>query len=165
MFRIPRFENARPDRDLAILEYVRQYYPSVPVARVVKSDLTCNNILGKPYLLQKKLSGFQVHPGAAEYLTLTHQQKLAFASHFGTVLRTLFERKSKEPGLIELASPSSTRKPSHGESPCSFCTRPFDVGRPPLMGTEEYPGTKSSSGLQPDYTSTLAFLQSRFGPW
>ncbi|MDI1491454.1 MAG: hypothetical protein OHK93_002663 [Ramalina farinacea] len=165
VLRIPRFENARPDRDLAILEYVCQYYPSVPVAEVVKSDLTCNNVIGKPYLLQEKLSGFQVHSDAAEYLHLTHQQKLDFASQFGTILRTLFERKSKEPGLIELTSPSNTAEPSHGENACKFCIRPFEVGRPSPMGTEGHLDATPASGYQPDYTSPLNFLQGQLGRW
>lgn len=165
MLRIPRFENARPDRDLAILEYVHQYYPSVPVARVVKSDLTYNNVIGKPYLLQRKLSGFQVHSGAAEYLGLTHLQKLAFASQFGSILRTMFERKFKEPGLIELVSLSTTAKACHGENSCRFCIHPFEVGRPSLTGTEGYLDATSASGFQPEYTSPFGSLQSQFSRW
>ena len=165
MLRIPRFENARPDRDVAILEYVRDYYPTVPVATVVKSDFTCNNVLEKPYLLQKKLSGFPVHSGAAEFLQLTHLQKLDFASQFGTMLRTLFERKSKEPGLMELISPSATAKPSNGQGPCKFCIQPFDVGRPAKAGTERYPDTISAVSSKPGYTSPSTFLQSQFGRW
>ena len=165
MLQMPRFENARPDRDIAIVEYVRQYYPSAPVARVIKSDLTYENVIAKPYLLQKKLSGFQVHSGAAEYLQLTHAQKLAFASRFGTILRTLFGPNPKEPRLIELTSSSNTAGLSHSGDACKFCIRPFEVGRSSPMGTEGHLDATPASGYQPDYASPLTFLQSQFDRW
>lgn len=85
---MPRFESARPDREVAIVDYVRQY-STIPVARIVAMDFTKNNPLKRPYVVQSRIPGFELQSKKQNFTQLTHEQQCTFATEFGRILRKL----------------------------------------------------------------------------
>ncbi|KAI4166669.1 MAG: hypothetical protein LQ343_007853 [Gyalolechia ehrenbergii] len=82
ILRIPRFEDTRPDRELAIHRYVQEH-TSIPTAEIFFFDLTNENILEKPYVIQKRIPGnslFQI------YNTLDQERKRDIARQWGHIL-------------------------------------------------------------------------------
>lgn len=57
ILRMPRFESARPDREVAVIEYVHRY-STIPVAKIIATDFTKNNPLKHPYVVQNRIPGF-----------------------------------------------------------------------------------------------------------
>ena len=70
ILRTPRFEDARPDREVAALECV-QDRTDIPVATVVAKDFT-SNVLGKPLVIQNRISDKDLQI-AWDYLS--HEQR------------------------------------------------------------------------------------------
>ena len=97
VLRIPRFEDTRPDRELAIHQYVQEH-TSIPIAEAVFSDLTSENVLGKPYVIQKRLLGENLH---YTYETLDHERKKAIAEQWGRILLGGQAVRNDGAGLVE----------------------------------------------------------------
>ena len=102
VLRVPRFLHARPDRDAAILGFVRKY-TSIPVPEVVMHDFTKNNPLDSPYLVQARIPGnsLQTKPGPSYYPDLSHKQKCIVAKELGRILGEIQSVEHSSPGLIE----------------------------------------------------------------
>ena len=107
--RVPRFVHARPDRDVAIIRFVRKY-TSIPVPEVVMYDFTKNNPLNSPYLVQARVPGhsLQTNPGPSYYPNLSHKQKCIVAKELGHILREIQAVEHSSPGLIEAAVDSES---------------------------------------------------------
>lgn len=102
ILRVPRWANKRVDRDVAILEYVRQR-TSIPVATIAATDFSCNNPFEKPYLLQHRVSGIDL---STLWDDLSHSQRRTIAVELGRIVRTLLSLQSPVAGHIE-AMPST----------------------------------------------------------
>ncbi|KAK0511922.1 hypothetical protein JMJ35_005772 [Cladonia borealis] len=142
VLRIPRFNLARLDRDVAALRFVRKY-TSIPVPEVVKYDFTKANPLHSPYIVQTRIQGqdLQANPGPNYYPNLSHNQKCTVAKGFGRILREIQSVEHSSPGLIEAASAN--------ESCQNYIVRHLDISA--LSHIEE----------EPDLTTMLPFFQPR----
>ena len=155
ILRVPRFESARPEREVAIVEYVRQF-SAVPVPKIVATDFTKNNILKIPYVVQDRISGFELHSKKQNFTQLTHEQRCTFATKFGLILRKLQEMSHSTPGQIE----AFTNKHSVQE----YHVRAFDVDADPFGENPELDEI-SLAAQAPIFNSTLDFCQSQFKRW
>ena len=101
ILRVPREKDlAHPSRDVAILNYVRQH-SSIPVAKVVGHDFSCNNPLESPYVLQHRIPGEDLEK---LWPSLTHAQRRTVATEIGRVTRQLLSIESLETGTLEAAA-------------------------------------------------------------
>lgn len=155
ILRVPRFETARPERDVAIVEYVRQH-SEIPVPRIFRTDFTKNNPLKVPYVAQTKILGFELHSKRQNLTQLTHEQQCAFATEFGLILRKLQEMSHSTPGQIEaLTNQHSIQK---------YHVRAFDVDADPFGENPELDDI-SLAAEAPNHKSTLEFYKSQFERW
>ena len=90
-------DQARPDREVALVKYVRQR-TSIPVPTTVRKDFTCNNPLEKPYVLQNRIAGTDLNLLWDE---LSHLQRCTVAREVGRVIRILLSLESPVAGLLE----------------------------------------------------------------
>ena len=97
ILRIPRFDGARIDREIAAVRFVRQN-SNLTVPEAVASDTTPNNALQLPYVIQNRLPGVSLH---TVFPSLSHQQKLRIARSIGQVLARLLRITSPVSGVIE----------------------------------------------------------------
>lgn len=96
ILRIPRFIGERDlTEDIALLEFVRGL--DVPVPTVVKADYTSTNILGKPYVLQKRIDG---QPLDKLWDDLNRKQRLCIVKQIAEILVKLSAKRSKTCGRI-----------------------------------------------------------------
>ena len=140
VLRVPRFNHARLDRDVAALRFVRRY-TSIPVPEVVMYDFTKANPLDSPYVIQTRVQGhdLQANPGPNYYPNLSHSQKCTVAKELGRMLREIQSVEHSSPGLIEAAS---------GDESCqNYIVRHLDIST--LSYIEE----------EPDLTTKLPFFQ------
>ena len=108
ILRTPREkELAHPERDVAILKYVRQR-SSIPVATFAKWDYSCNNPLDSPYVLQNRIEGQSLDK---LWPALTHAQHCIIATEVGGVIRKLFSLETNTPGLLGLLARDGTPHP------------------------------------------------------
>ena len=97
ILRIPRFDDARIDRETAAVRFVRQN-SNLAVPKILASDLTTENVLQLPYVLQNRLPGVSLH---TVFPNLSHQQKTRIAQLIGQVLDKLLRITSPVSGIIE----------------------------------------------------------------
>lgn len=97
ILRVPREDMSRPDQQVAILEYVRQR-TSIPIPTIEASDFTCDNAVGKPYVLQHRIPGVDL---ASIWDELSHSQRCVIAKEMGGVIRTLLSLESPLAGIIQ----------------------------------------------------------------
>ena len=140
VLRVPRFNHARLDRDVAALRFARKY-TSIPVPEIVMYDFTKANPLNSPYIVQTRIQGhdLQANPGPNYYPNLSHNQKCTVAKEFGRILREIQSLEHSSPGLIEAASDN--------ESCQNYTIRHLDIST--LSYIEE----------EPDLTTKLRFFQ------
>ncbi|KAI4270446.1 MAG: hypothetical protein L6R35_006612 [Caloplaca aegaea] len=96
ILRVPRFDQAQQDRELAIHRYVAQH-TSIPLADIVFSDATSSNPLGSPYVVQDRLPGSNLF---VAYCSLTHEQRKSVVQEFGKVILRLQAVKSESSGIV-----------------------------------------------------------------
>lgn len=155
ILRVPRFESAHPDREVAILEYVRQH-SAISVARIVAMDFTKNNPLKHPYVVQTRISGFELQSKKQNFTQLTHAQQCAFATQFGRVLHQIQEMCHFTPGQVEASTkPHSIRE---------YHVRAFDVDADPFGENPDLDDISLATEA-PNYSSTLEFFLSQFERW
>lgn len=178
ILRIPRWDwEARLDRDVAILRLVR-HYTSIPVPEVKYMDLTTNNPLKSPYVIQDRIPGHDLQKIGHTFPNLSHEQQCTFAKAFGRILSSLHALNHPYPGLIEASAkddgtytftvrPFEAKSFTESEEEAGaahrekhfpfFAVRPFGV-RPKL---EEFRTTENAKYQQ----STYYFLLAQFGRW
>ncbi|CAF9903946.1 MAG: hypothetical protein HETSPECPRED_003253 [Heterodermia speciosa] len=105
ILRAPRAkELAHPERDVAVLKYIRQK-SSIPVATVAAWDYSCNNPLESPYVLQNRVEGQDLDK---LWPTLTHAQRRTVAIEVGGAIRKLLSLETNTPGLLGLLARDGT---------------------------------------------------------
>ena len=97
ILRIPRNKDARPDREVALLEHVRQR-TNIPVPKVVAKDYCCDNALGLPYVIQQRIPGKDLQ---MIWDILTHEHRCIVTREIAKTLLKLQSLTSPVPGLIE----------------------------------------------------------------
>ena len=117
ILRVPRWDQSRLDREVAILEYVRQK-STIPVATINATDFTCGNVLEKPYVLQSRIPGNDVR---SLWEHLNFSQQCDIARELGSHIHTLLSLESPTAGLVEFNTVTST---SGGDG---FHIVPFEV--------------------------------------
>ena len=101
--RIPREDQSRPDQQVATLDYVRRR-TSIPVAMIEATDFSCNNAVGRPYVLQHRIPGSDLDTLWDE---LSHPQRCVVAREIGDLIRILLSVESPIAGTIEAAGSGS----------------------------------------------------------
>ncbi len=99
ILRVPREVESRPEQQVATLNYVRQR-TSIPVATIEAADFTCNNAVGKPYVLQHRIPGSDLE---SVWDDLSHPQRCGVAEEVGRLINTLLSVESPIAGTIEAA--------------------------------------------------------------
>ena len=119
ILRVPRFDDARPDREVAVLRFIRQY-TSIPIPEVKYVDFTSDNPLKRSYVIQNRIPGHDLQgANGLGYLSLNHEQRCTFAREFALLLRELHGLTHPFPGFIEPSADSG-----HDQK---FTVRPFDL--------------------------------------
>ena len=146
ILRAPREKNlAHPDRDVAILKYVRQH-SSIPVAVVAGHDFSCNNPLDSPYVLQDRVPGEDLEK---LWPKLTHAQRRTVAIEMGQVVRSLLSLEAQTSGILEAPAVDS------GVS----AIVPFELKNALGEALDEQPGTSR------ECRTTLELLTTHFNRW
>ena len=98
VLRIPRFDAARLDQDVAALIYVKKL-GNIPVPDIIAFDETSNNKLGDPYMVQKKLAGTVL---LSTFPDLDLNQKMCVATELGRVFNRMLSKKTTVAGKLIL---------------------------------------------------------------
>ena len=155
ILRVPRWGQGQIERAVATLDYVRRN-SSIPVAAVVAKDYTNENPLDSPYLLQRRLPGYDLE---VLWPDLNHAQRCAIAREMGRVIKSLLALESPVSGFIQ-ASAEDT------ETIDRFTIVPFNL-KPddgnPLQGLEHQ--TTHVMGAPDERQTTLDFFKLQIGHW
>lgn len=178
ILRLPRWDwEARLDRDVAILRLVRQY-TSIPVPEVKYIDLTANNPLKSPYVIQDRIPGHDLQQIGHIFPNLSHEQQCTFAIGFGRIVSSLHALKHPFPGLIEASAkddgtytftvrPFEARSSTDSEEEAGAAHRekhfPFFAVR--HFGVEPKPEEFKTTDQAKYQQSTYYFLLAQFGRW
>ncbi|EFW18743.1 hypothetical protein D8B26_005561 [Coccidioides posadasii str. Silveira] len=81
ILRIPRFESAQVENQIATLSFLKQR-TQIPIPEIVLFDLTPENAIDSPYTVQLRISGLDLQTG---YQTLSHAQRCSFVRQFARV--------------------------------------------------------------------------------
>ena len=105
ILRVPRFDNTRPDREVAVLRFMREY-TTVPVPEIKHMDFTSNNPLKKCFVIMDRIPGHDLQDRASPlyYPNLNHEQKCTFTKEFALTLLKLHGIMHPLPGLIEAST-------------------------------------------------------------
>ena len=160
ILRVPRIAwMSRPDREVAVLRYVRQH-SSVPVPDIKAFDLKCDNPLKEPYVVQSRISGTNLHTAIQN--DLSHEQWCTVAREVGQLMLRFQDMRNPVPGLIE--------EVAKGNGVQEFTVKPFDI-KPPLekdwVLKQASPlfEADNSTALECYEKSTLDFFLAQFGRW
>lgn len=156
ILRVPRWDQSRLDREVAILQYVRQK-STIPVATINATDFTCGNVLQKPYVLQSRIPGNDVR---SLWEKLNFLQRCDLARELGNYIHTLLSLESPSAGLIEFNTVTSTR----GDD--NFRVVPFEVEveDDDELADESKPKNLSAP-TSGDFQSTLEVFHFLFERW
>jgi aminoglycoside phosphotransferase (APT) family kinase protein len=114
ILRVPRFEDPELDRDVAILKFVSKH-STISVPEIIAFDITSNNVLKNPYMIQKRIPGVDLY---SAYPGLSHEDKCMVAEELGQAFLALQRVRSQAPG--ELVVPRDEKSPD-----TSVMIRPF----------------------------------------
>lgn len=103
ILRVPREDTSRPDQQVATLTYVQQR-TSIPVPTIAATDFTCNNAIGKPYVLQHQIPGKDLD---LVWDDLSHSQRCLIAKEMGVLIKTLLSVECPVAGTIAVATKGS----------------------------------------------------------
>lgn len=107
ILRIPRFEAAQVDADVAALLFVKRLLatehrsdiPDILVPEVIAFDETENNTLGNPFMVQERLRGVSL---LNVYPQLEHEQQRRVAQDLGRAYRRMLAVSSTQAGRLVL---------------------------------------------------------------
>ena len=157
VLRLPRhIPDANLERDIAILQYVRQH-STIPVPEVQAFDFTSNNPVNSPYVIQNRIPGITLQDAANN--GMSHEQWCIAAKEVAHIILELQSIKHPHPGIIT---------PSTGDNGVqSFTVEPFDVKSPvdPEGGQMQAQYGSRSTVLQNYELNTLRFFATQFGRW
>ncbi|KAL9134692.1 MAG: hypothetical protein Q9175_004130 [Cornicularia normoerica] len=171
ILRVPRFDDARLDREVAVLRFIRQH-TTIPVPEVKYVDFTSDNPLKQCYVIHNRIPGYDLQNRTKPtcYLNLNQKQKCTFAKEFALMLLELHDIMHPFPGLIEASADSDNVQ--------KFTVRPFDLisisGYEPELDLntklpffEVRPFVKDWEPPEktPPEQSTYYFMMAQFGRW
>lgn len=161
VLRIPRMAwNSRPDREVAMLNYIRQH-TSIPVPEIKAFDFTNDNPVESPFVVQHRVPGIDLATAIAN--GLSHKQWCTLAREVGRIIVELQKVTSHTPGLVEAATQENRIQ--------TFKVIPFDIRNPHDM---EYQARQANSTTLEDDNAkvlqwceddTLNFFATQFGRW
>ena len=118
ILRIPRYDFSQQKCEMTILRYVKQH-TSIPTAQIIFYDSTPKNPLNEPYVIHTR-TGQDLH---ANYLTLSHEQKLTIAEQWGQILLSQLTVRNDFAGIVAtIADDDNTQ---------IYVFHPFDVNLEP----------------------------------
>lgn len=97
ILRIPRSQDASISHDIAPLELLR-HYPGIPAPTIIIFDISRDNALGEPYMIQERIPGL---PLLSEYPGLPHKAKCAVARNLGRVFSIMHGLRNCAAGRLE----------------------------------------------------------------
>ena len=156
VLRIPRSEwhDPRPDRDVAVLRYVRKH-STIPVAEIKACDFTESNPIKHPYVMQTRIRGSNLQEAYSK--GLKDEQWIDAARQIGHIMREMQAVRHPFPGRIETDTKSGT-----GDD---FIVRSFDVKSlfdpNPILDNE----TWSQEHTEKIYSDTQHFLGTQYARW
>jgi aminoglycoside phosphotransferase (APT) family kinase protein len=100
VLRVPRFEVAQLDRDLAPLQLLRQR-SKIKIPDIVAFDTTRRNALESPYMIQTRIPGSSLFPA---YPDMSHEMRSAIAKELGEFFSELHSIRSVAAGRLTLSS-------------------------------------------------------------
>ncbi|CZT49760.1 uncharacterized protein RSE6_10649 [Rhynchosporium secalis] len=133
IIRVPRFEAAQLDRDLAPLQLL-QHRSNLRIPEVVAYDVTVYNVLESPYMIQKRISGIPLFPA---YPDMPHGTKSAIAKEFGKFFSELHSIKSVVAGRLTLSTVNESLMIQPFNSEESDTAVPYEAGdaAQPILAT------------------------------
>lgn len=155
ILRIPRFVNAQTKREVATLQYIYAY-SSIPVAPILKYDLTASNPLKNPFVLQTRVAGHDLQSAAQEYPTLTQAQKCTIARDLAKIYLQMQNLSSPVPGWIDLGPDSSKEAQK-------FSVHQFNATFNAVPSPDR--DDKFERGPAPSYDSVSSFLINQYARW
>jgi len=173
VLRIPRFEYARHDHEVAAIRFVRSH-TTIPVPEVKFVDYTENNPLKERYVIQTRISGddLQGETGPCWFPSLNHEQKCTVAKVLAETLLELHKVTHPFPGHIEASN-------TNGDCD-TFSVRHFELNWNDGLALELDLNTKSPffqarpfktdwkidlQGRKPFEETTYHFMLAQFGRW
>jgi hypothetical protein len=85
ILRLPRFEAAQLDNDVAVLQFLHQLC-EIPAPKVIMFDGTKDNGLDSQYMLQNRIPGTDLY---SSYPNLTHDERCRVARELGSIFRQM----------------------------------------------------------------------------
>ncbi|KAI1394707.1 hypothetical protein F4819DRAFT_506880 [Hypoxylon fuscum] len=96
ILRLPRFDAAQVDSDVAILCFLEQH-TQMPTPKVIAFDDTDCNRLESPYMIQHRIKGVDT---LSTFPSLDHSARLKFAREMGNVFREMLGTQSSMAGTL-----------------------------------------------------------------
>ena len=165
VFRVPRGDWANPEHDITILQFAKEHVKHIPIPEVFSYDLTSNNPLNSPYVLQKRIPGLDLESKTRSYPDLTHEQKLTFVEEFCQILVDLKSVEHPYAGRID------TRINDKGEKEFTVGPFPYEPESDELIAlraaelqffkVRKYGEEASSDYPPPDTTNDASDTKSR----
>ncbi|RYP00554.1 hypothetical protein DL763_000751 [Monosporascus cannonballus] len=107
ILRIPRFDAAQVDRDVAALRFIHQH-SYIPAPHVVSFDETEDNELQCPYMIQNRIPGKDLF---SAYPDLGHSARCQTAKELGTIFNQMLSLRSSVPGRLALPEAKDINAP------------------------------------------------------
>jgi aminoglycoside phosphotransferase (APT) family kinase protein len=123
--RIPRFDSAQVDDEVAVLYYLNR--TAIPAPTVVTFNGTADNALGLPYMVQNQIAGTDLY---SYFPTLDHGQKLRIARELGGIFLQMLEARSSTGGRVVLDGDTGAIRIAPLSLPQPPLTRPRDDNAP-----------------------------------
>ncbi|KAM0430434.1 hypothetical protein ACHAPT_005780 [Fusarium lateritium] len=98
ILRIPRFNAAQVNNDVAVLRFLQQY-TTIPAPEVVTFDETEHNALGSPYAVQNRIPGVDLY---STYPNLRHEERHKVARELGAIFNQMLAVRSSTAGKLVL---------------------------------------------------------------
>ncbi|GKU22422.1 unnamed protein product [Fusarium langsethiae] len=96
ILRIPRFDAAQVENDVAALQFVHQN-TKIPAPTVVAMDGTESNALSSPYAVQNRIAGVDLY---TSFPTLNHQERCRLAGELGDIFSQMLAVRSHRAGKL-----------------------------------------------------------------
>ena len=109
ILRIPRWDEGQLGQEIALLSYLSTQ-ATIPVPKVYCYDLTANNAISSPYILQERIAGESL---LTMYDKMTNQEIMSLVTEYAQLLRTLQGISSPVSGELFFQTPLSAATSSH----------------------------------------------------
>lgn len=98
ILRIPRFDAAQVDSEVAVLQFLHQH-TNIPAPKVVAFDETEHNALGSPYAVQNRIAGTDLY---TSFPNLGHEDRCRVARELGSIFNQMLAVRSSVAGKLVL---------------------------------------------------------------